>query len=167
MNELIPSLYDFSAHLLDGTLTSFSRYRGQVLLIVNTASRCGFTPQYEALEQLYRRYRDRGFSVLGFPSNQFGRQEPGTSDEIASFCQLNYGVSFPVFAKIEVNGPNTHPLYRYLKTQQPGSFRWLLKGRIRWNFNKFLVDRSGRPMARYGSTTRPEALDGTIHQLLC
>lgn len=160
------SVYEFSATLLDGHSIPLREYRGHVLLIVNTASLCGFTPQYAGLERLYRDYRERGLVVLGFPSNQFGRQEPGTAAEIGVFCQKNYGVSFPVFAKIEVNGPKPHPLYRFLKQQQPGSFGFLTRGRISWNFTKFLVDRAGRVAHRYSPSTTPEKLRSDIEKLL-
>lgn len=164
MNGL--SIYAFSAPLLDGRMLSLETYHGQVLLIVNTASRCGFTPQYGALEALYREHRERGFTVLAFPCNQFGRQEPGSAAEIAQFCTLNYGVSFPVFAKIEVNGSQAHPLYRFLKRQQPGRFGFLTGGRIPWNFTKFVIDRAGRVVARFGPATRPEKIVPLVERLL-
>ncbi len=157
------SVYKFSAPLLDGRVVGLDTLKGQVLLIVNTASQCGFTPQYAGLEALYRRYRDRGFEVLGFPCNQFGRQEPGTELEIGTFCERNYGVSFPMFAKIEVNGPEAHPLYQFLKTQRRGL---LGTERIKWNFTKFLVDRQGRVVRRYGSSTKPEEIAQEIERLL-
>lgn len=138
-------------------------YAGKVLLIVNTASHCGFTPQYAALEALYQRYRERGLVVLGFPCNQFGSQEPGEAEEIASFCQKNYGVSFPMFAKIEVNGNEAHPLYQYLKKAAPGL---LGSEGIKWNFTKFLVDREGKVLARYASALKPEDMADDIERLL-
>lgn len=159
-------IYSFSAALLDGRIVPFEEFRGRVLLIVNTASRCGFTPQYEGLEALYRANRERGLAVLGFPSNQFGRQEPGTESEIASFCQRNYGVSFPMFAKIEVNGASAHPLYRYLKRCNRGRFGILTGGRIPWNFTKFLVARNGAVVGRFGPRTRPAELAPQIEALL-
>jgi glutathione peroxidase len=159
-------LYDFSAPLLDGSELSLRTFAGQVLLIVNTASQCGFTPQYGGLEALYLAFRERGFTVLAFPCNQFGAQEPGSASQIASFCQHNYGVSFPVFAKIEVNGPGTHPLYRYLKTQRRGMLGWIGHGRIPWNFTKFLIERSGKVAARYGPPTKPQKLTAAIERLL-
>ena len=159
-------LYDFSAPLLDGSELSLRSFAGQVLLIVNTASHCGFTPQYGGLEALYLAYRERGFTVLAFPCNQFGAQEPGSASEIASFCQRNYGVSIPLFAKIEVNGPGTHPLYRYLKSQKPGFLGWIGRGRIPWNFTKFLIERSGKVAARYGPATKPPKLTDSIERLL-
>jgi glutathione peroxidase len=160
------SVFDFSATLLDGRTVALGEFRGHVLLIVNTASQCGFTPQYAGLEALYRRYRERGFAVLGFPSNQFGRQEPGTADEIGAFCQGKYGVSFPLFAKVDVNGPRAHPLYRFLKREKPGLFGLLSRGRISWNFTKFLVWRSGRVAARFSPGASPESLAGPIEELL-
>ncbi len=157
------TIYDFSAPLLDGGAMSLSEFRGEVLLVVNTASKCGFTPQYAGLEQLYQTYKNRRFEVLGFPCNQFGAQEPGTEAEIGVFCRLNYGVSFPVFTKIEVNGPHTHPLYAFLKKQKPGIFG---TERIKWNFTKFLVDRRGRPRGRYAPSAEPKSLASAIERLL-
>ena len=156
------NIYAFSAPLLDGREAKLVDFAGKVLLIVNTASRCGFTPQYEGLERLYRTYKDRGFVVLGFPCDQFGGQEPGTAEQIGAFCQKNYGVSFPMFAKIEVNGPNTPPLYQYLKNQR-GFFGFR---RISWNFTKFLVDRSGRAVQRFAPSKKPEAMTVAIEKLL-
>ena len=163
MEETAKIVYAFSAPLLDGRTVGLDEFRGRVLLIVNTASRCGFTPQYKALEQLYLAYKDRGFEVLDFPCNQFGRQEPGTAEEIGAFCQQNYGVSFPVFAKIDVNGANAHPLYRFLKRSRPGIFR---TERIKWNFTKFLVDRRGNVVGRYAPSKDPAALAAGIERLL-
>lgn len=160
------SLFDFSAHQLDSRVVSLRQFQGNVLLIVNTASQCGFTPQLGGLEALYRAYRDRGFLVLAFPCNQFGAQEPGSPAEIEQFCQLNYGVSFPVFAKIQVNGRGAHPLYRFLKARKPGFLGLFTRGRIQWNFTKFLVDRQGLAIARYGPATRPAKLAPTIELLL-
>ena len=157
------SVYDFSAQLLDGGALGLAEFKGRVLLIVNTASQCGFTPQYAGLEELYRAYRERGFAVLGFPSNQFGAQEPGTAADIGAFCERNYGVSFPMFAKIDVNGPQAHPLYRFLKKSKPGL---LGSERIKWNFTKFLIDRSGRPVARFAPSTKPRELTSRIEELL-
>jgi glutathione peroxidase len=166
MDDRAESVFGFSAELLDGRAVSLETFRGHVLLIANTASLCGFTPQYEGLERLYRDYRGRGLTVLGFPSNQFGRQEPGTAVEIGAFCEKNYGVSFPVFAKIDVNGRRAHPLYRFLKKQQPGAFGFLTGGRISWNFTKFLVDRAGRVAARCPPSMAPEKLRPAIERLL-
>lgn len=155
--------YAFSAERLQGGVQSFSEYAGKVVLVVNTASKCGFTPQYEGLEALYRRYGEQGLVVLGFPCNQFGEQEPGAADEIVGFCQKNYGVSFPMFAKIDVNGENTHPLYRHLKQAARGL---LGSEGIKWNFTKFLIDREGNVVERYAPQTTPEALAGKIEALL-
>jgi glutathione peroxidase len=156
------SIYDFTATSLAGEDVSLKRFEGQVLLIVNTASACGFTPQYKGLEALQKAYGSRGFSVLGFPCNQFGRQEPGNAAQIGQFCSKNYAVSFPMFDKIEVNGDHAHALYRYLKGEKSG----LLGPSIKWNFTKFLVDRSGKVVARHAPTTTPEALTREIEALL-
>lgn len=156
-------LSGFTAERLQGGMQTLADYAGKVLLIVNTASNCGFTPQYEGLEALYQRYRERGLVILGFPCNQFGAQEPGAADEIASFCQKNYGVSFPMFARIEVNGDNTHPLYQHLKKAAPGL---LGTEGIKWNFTKFLVNRTGEVIKRYASAQAPEALASDIEALL-
>jgi len=156
-------IYDIAVRTIDGRDITLSEYRGKVLLIVNTASKCGFTPQYAGLEQLYKRYKDRGFVVLGFPCNQFAGQEPGSEAEIASFCSLNYGVTFPMFAKIDVNGPNRHPLYRHLISRKPGL---LGSGSIKWNFTKFLVDREGRVVKRFGPAVKPEKIEADIRGLL-
>jgi len=166
MEQSAQTVYEFSAPLLDGSILDLEEFRGQVLLIVNTASQCGFTPQYAGLEGLYRAYKGRGFSVLGFPSNQFGAQEPGTAAEIGAFCERTYSVTFPLFAKIDVNGPHAHSLYRFLKRSKPGLFGVFAAGRIPWNFTKFLVDRQGRVTARYGPSTRPQGLTGAIERLL-
>lgn len=154
---------DFSATTLEGANQSLSAYRGQVLLIVNVVSECGFTPQYAGLEALYRRYKDRGFTVLGFPCNQFGRQEPGSSAEIREFCASRYDVTFPMFARIEVNGPDAHPLFQYLKHEQTGV---LGTEAIKWNFTKFLVDRQGRVAKRCAPMDVPESLAADIDALL-
>jgi glutathione peroxidase len=156
------SIYDFSATSLAGEDTPLKRFEGKVLLIVNTASACGFTPQYKGLEALQQNFGARGFSVLGFPCNQFGRQEPGNAAEIGQFCSSNYAVSFPMFDKIDVNGDNAHPLYQYLKGEKSG----LLGSSIKWNFTKFLIDRSGKVAGRYAPTTTPEALTNDIEALL-
>jgi len=156
------SIYDFTATSLGGEDVSFNRFAGQVLLIVNTASACGFTPQYKGLEKLQQAYGPRGFSILGFPCNQFGRQEPGNAAQIQQFCASNYAVSFPMFDKIDVNGDHAHPLYQYLKSEKSG----LLGPSIKWNFTKFLVDRSGKVVARHAPTTTPEALTKEIEALL-
>jgi glutathione peroxidase len=156
------SVHDFTATSLAGESVPLKRFEGQVLLIVNTASACGFTPQYKGLEALHRTLAPRGFSVLGFPCNQFGRQEPGDSSQIEQFCTTNYAISFPMFAKIDVNGDNAHPLYRYLKNAKSG----LLGPSIKWNFTKFLVDRTGQAVARHAPTATPEGLTREIEALL-
>jgi len=156
-------LYDIEVERLEGGITTMAEYAGKVLLIVNTASECGFTPQYAGLEQLYQTHRDRGLVVLGFPCNQFREQEPGNAAEIAAFCSKNYGVSFPMFAKIDVNGDTAHPLYAYLKQHAKGV---LGTEAIKWNFTKFLVDRSGARIERYAPMTKPEALAADIEALL-
>ncbi len=157
------SVHDFSAKSLSGEDVSLADYRGKVLLIVNTASKCGFTPQYAGLEKLHEELSPRGFAVLGFPCNQFGQQEPGDAQEIQNFCSLSYNVTFPMFAKIEVNGEGAHPLYEFLKSQKPG-----LLGieAIKWNFSKFLVDQQGRVVERYAPTTTPASLKGDVEALL-
>jgi glutathione peroxidase len=154
---------DIPIEAADGSSTNLSAFRGQVLLIVNTASQCGFTPQYAALEQLWRIYRDRGFAVLAFPCNQFGAQEPGDAGEIANFCRTTYDVTFPLFGKIEVNGSDAAPLYRHLKAEAPGV---LGSEAIKWNFTKFLIDRDGRVVQRYAPTTKPEDIAADIEALL-
>ena len=165
-NEFGETFYAHSAALLDGREARMAEFEGKVLLVVNTASRCGFTPQYRGLEELYRTYRERGFAVLGFPCNQFGRQEPGSAEEIGRFCATQYGVSFPIFAKIDVNGARTHSLYRLLKREQPGMLGMLGLSRVRWNFTKFLVDRRGNVVGRFAPSTKPEALARRIEALL-
>lgn len=157
------NVFDFHAVALDGTPTDLSRYRGQVLLIVNTASACGFTPQYKGLEAIYRQFHERGVEVLGFPCNQFGKQESGNEAEIGAFCEKNYGVTFPLFSKIDVNGPAAHPLFRHLKQAAPGL---LGTQRIKWNFTKFLVGRDGKVVDRYAPTTKPEDIAKDIEKLL-
>lgn len=154
--------YDFEATSIDGAEQNLADYRGQVLLVVNTASKCGFTPQYEGLEELYRTYAERGLVVLGFPCNQFYGQEPGDADEIANFCSTTYDVSFPMFAKIDVNGDDAHPLYRWLKGEHGG----VLGDRIKWNFTKFLVDRDGNVVKRYAPATKPDKIADDIEALL-
>ena len=157
------SIYDFSAKSLQGKNVSLADYKGEALLIVNTASKCGFTPQYEGLEKLYEKLHEKGLTVLGFPCNQFGKQEPGSAEEIGAFCQMNYGVSFPMFDKIEVNGPNAHPLYGYLKGEQPGI---LGTKNIKWNFTKFLVDKTGKVVDRFAPMTKPEDIEKAIEKVL-
>jgi len=156
-------VYDFEVNRLNGDPVKLGEYRGKVLLIVNTASKCGFTPQYSGLEKLYAKFNPRGLEILGFPCNQFGKQEPGGSEAIAEFCSVNYGVTFPMFEKIEVNGKDAHPLYRYLK----GEARGVLGSEpIKWNFTKFLVNRDGEVVERYGSATKPEQLEADIEAAL-
>ena len=150
--------YDFTATSIDGEEVAMADYRGQAVVVVNTASRCGFTPQYDGLEALYRAHRDEGLVVLGFPCNQFKGQEPGSEEEIASFCRLDHGVTFPLFAKVEVNGPGTHPLWAWLKAQRPGT----LGEAVKWNFTKFLVGRDGQVIARYAPTTTPEKMEADV-----
>ncbi len=157
------SVYDFSAESLDGTEVPLGTYHGKVLLIVNVASQCGFTPQYAGLESLYRRLAPEGLAVLGFPCDQFGHQEPGDSAAIREFCSLNYGVSFPLFAKIEVNGDRAHPLYRYLKHAARGI---LGTERIKWNFTKFLVDRAGQVVSRFSPADTPASIENDVAALL-
>jgi len=155
--------YDFCARAIDGSDVPLERYRGKVMLIVNTASKCGFTPQYEGLEMLHEQLSDRGLVVLGFPCNQFGSQEPGSEQEIDTFCRTAYDIKFPMFAKIDVNGPDAHPLYGWLKSNAKGI---LGTEGIKWNFTKFLLDRSGNIVCRYAPTTKPEAIRGDIEELL-
>jgi len=162
-DEKVQSIYDFEVKTIDGNMTTLAPYKGKVMLIVNTASKCGFTPQYAGLQELYDTYEERGFVVLGFPCNQFAEQEPGTNEEIKKFCTVNFAVDFPMFAKIDVNGDNTAPLYRYLKAQQPG-FLWT-EG-IKWNFTKFLVDRNGKVVERYAPSTKPASIAKDIEKLL-
>ncbi|GGB39451.1 glutathione peroxidase [Fictibacillus barbaricus] len=157
------SVYDFSVDTIKGEETSLNKYKGDVLLIVNTASKCGFTPQYQGLQSLYENHKEKGFSVLGFPCNQFGAQEPGTSGEIMEFCELNYGVNFPMFAKLNVNGDDAHPLFKYLASEAPGI---LGSKAIKWNFTKFLVDRDGRVVKRFAPTDKPETIEKHIQELL-
>jgi len=157
------SIYDFEVRQIDGEQVPLARFKGQVLLIVNTASHCGFTPQFGGLEDLYERYRERGFAVLGFPSNQFGNQDPGSNDEIGAFCQKNYGVSFPMMSKIEVNGPGADPLYRWLVKEKPGL---LGSTAIKWNFTKFLVGRDGAVIRRYAPLDAPATIARDIEAAL-
>ena len=157
------SVFDFSATTIDGQFLDLSAYKGKVLLIVNTASKCGFTPQYKGLQKIFEQYVERGFEVLGFPCDQFGHQEPGNEADINSFCEMNFGVSFPLFAKIDVNGKDAHPLFAHLKTEAPGL---LGSEGIKWNFTKFLVDREGRVVSCYAPATSPESIDRDIEALL-
>ncbi|HET9189904.1 MAG TPA: glutathione peroxidase [Rudaea sp.] len=153
------SVYDFSARTIDGDEQKLSAYKGKTLLVVNVASKCGFTPQYTGLEALYEKFKDKGLVVLGFPCDQFGHQEPGDENEIKNFCSLNYDVKFPLFAKIEVNGANAHPLYKYLKSQAKGL---LGSESIKWNFTKFLIDKDGKVMTRYAPVDTPEKIEKDV-----
>ncbi len=157
------SVYDFDAKTIDGASTKLDAYKGKALLIVNVASKCGFTPQYKGLEALHKQYQGKGFEVLGFPCDQFGHQEPGDEKEIKEFCSLTYDVSFPMFAKIKVNGDDAHPLYKYLKSQEKG---FLGTEFIKWNFTKFLIDKNGHVVKRYGSADKPESIAKDVEALL-
>ncbi|WP_151825161.1 glutathione peroxidase [Acinetobacter bereziniae] len=156
------NIYQFEAELLEGENKSFSDYQGKVLLIVNTASKCGFTPQFAGLEKLYEKYKDQGLEVLGFPCNQFGGQDPGTNEQIGSYCQRNYGVSFPMFAKVNVKGPEAHVIFRYLTNNSKG----ILGNGIKWNFTKFLINKKGEVINRYAPTTKPEDIELDIEKAL-
>ncbi len=156
------TFYDFEAERLDGTMESMGTYKGKTIIVVNTASKCGLTPQYEGLEKLYKTYKDQGLVILGFPCNQFGSQEPGTADEIQEFCQLNYGVNFPMFAKVDVNGDSAHPIFKYLKSELKG----LLGGKIKWNFTKFVIDKNGKPVKRFAPISTPESMEDYILEIL-
>ncbi|MFC2947824.1 glutathione peroxidase [Virgibacillus sediminis] len=156
------SIYDFSATTIEGEEKSLEVYKGKVLLIVNTASKCGFTPQFEALQSLYEEYKDQGFEILGFPSNQFKEQDPGTDEEIAEFCQKNYGVTFQMFSKVDVKGENAHPLFNYLTNQKKG----IMTNQIKWNFTKFLINRQGEVIERYAPQAKPESLRKDIVEAL-
>ena len=156
------TIYDYSAVLNNGQEVSLSDYQGKVLLIVNTASACGFTPQYEGLEKLYKEFSGQGLEILAFPCNQFGKQEPGDESQISEFCEINYGVSFPMFGKIDVNGDHTHPVFKYLKDELPG----MLGKNIKWNFTKFLIGKDGRPIKRFSPTTKPADIKVHIEKAL-
>ncbi|MGC3979321.1 MAG: glutathione peroxidase [Paludibacteraceae bacterium] len=156
------TFYNFSATSLQGKEIGMDTYKGKTVLVVNTASKCGLTPQYEGLERLYREYKDKGLVVLGFPCNQFGNQEPGDEIQISEGCLINYGVSFPMFSKIEVNGRNAHPVYKYLKKELPG----FPGNEIKWNFGKFLIDKNGKPMKRFSPLMKPEKLKKYLDKLL-
>jgi len=157
------SLYDFSVKDIHGKTVGLDAYKGKALLIVNTASQCGFTPQYKGLEALYKKFHAKGFEILGFPCNQFGAQEPGSEADIESFCEVNYGVTFPLFAKVDVNGDDAAPVYKFLKKARPGL---LNTEAIKWNFTKFLVDRNGKVLERYAPNAEPESLAGDIEKVL-
>lgn len=161
--EEMQSFYDFNATSIRGETLSMSQYKGKVVLVVNVASKCGFTPQYEGLEELYEEHEEKGFEILGFPCNQFSEQESGTHEEIQNFCKVNFGVTFPLFEKIDVNGENTHPLYTFLKSKATG-FLW--SESIKWNFTKFLVNKNGKVITRYSSMTKPKDIEADILKLL-
>lgn len=156
------NLYDFEADILSGKTIPLKQFEGKTVIVVNTASKCGLTPQYEGLESLYQKYKDDGLVVLGFPCNQFGKQEQGNSEEIKEFCEVNYGVSFPIFSKIEVNGNEAHPLFKFLKSKLGG----LLGSKIKWNFTKFVVDKNGKPLKRFSPFTSPEKMEPFIKKIL-
>lgn len=156
-------IYQFTGVTIQGKEKSIADFRGKVMLVVNTASKCGFTPQFKGLEAMYEKYKDQGLEILGFPCNQFMKQDPAGNDEIAEFCEMNYGVTFPMFAKIEVNGDNTHPLFKYLKAEAPGM---LGSQAIKWNFTKFLVDRNGNVVARFAPKDTPESIESKVKKLL-
>ena len=157
------SIYNFEVTNISGETETLEKYNDKVLLIVNVASKCGFTPQYKGLEELYKKYKDQGLEILGFPCNQFGKQEPGSDEEISSFCEINFGVTFPLFSKIDVNGNNTHPLFNYLKKELPGL---LGSEKIKWNFTKFLIDKKGNPVKRFAPKDSPKSLIPEVEKLL-
>ncbi|MBL7471638.1 glutathione peroxidase [Robertkochia sediminum] len=157
------NFYDHEALKLNGEPQDMSAYKGKTIIVVNTASKCGFTPQYKGLEKLYQKYKDDGLVILGFPCNQFGKQESGSSDEIQEFCEMNYGVTFPMFEKVRVNGVNAHPIFKHLRSSLPGG---LFGSRIKWNFTKFVIDKKGKPVKRFSPTTKPEKMEGYIQRVL-
>ena len=154
--------YNLEAKKINGEMVSMSEYKGKTVIVVNTASKCGFTPQFEGLEKLYEKYKDKGLVILGFPCNQFGKQEPGVGEEIQEFCQVNYGVSFPIFDKVNVNGSSTHPIFKYLKSNLGG----FLGSSIKWNFTKFVIDKNGKPIKRFSPITKPEDMESFIKFLM-
>ena len=157
------TFYDFEAKKINGQTVSMKAYQGKTIVVVNTASKCGFTPQYEGLEAFYQKYKSQGLVILGFPCNQFGKQEPGTSDEIEEFCEINYGVTFPLFEKIDVNGKDTHPIFKFLKANVSNG---IFGSKIKWNFTKFIVNSQGVPVKRFSSTTKPEKMEKSILKFL-
>lgn len=157
------NFYDFEAKQLNGETISMKQFEGKTTIVVNTASKCGLTPQYEGLEKLYQQYKEEGLVILGFPSNQFANQEPGSSEDIQEFCQINYGVSFPMFDKVDVNGGNAHPLFKYLKSELGGG---IFGSKIKWNFTKFIIDKNGNPVKRFSPTTKPKKMKSTIKKLM-
>lgn len=156
------NIFEFDAKKLNGENISLKEFEGKTIVIVNTASKCGLTPQYEGLENLYKKYKDKGLVILGFPCNQFGQQEKGTAEEISEFCEINYGVSFPMFDKVEVNGTNAHPIFKYLKSKLRGIFG----SDIKWNFTKFIIDKNGNPVKRFAPTTKPEKMESYLQKIL-
>lgn len=160
--QITMNFYDLEAKTLQGKTIPMSAYKGKTVVVVNTASKCGLTPQYEGLEELYEKYKDQGLEILGFPCNQFGNQEPGSADDIEEFCQVNYGVSFTMFDKVDVNGSRTHPVFQYLKSELGG----LLGSKIKWNFTKFLIDKNGKPVKRYAPIAKPQKMEASIKRLL-
>ncbi|MEH0152540.1 glutathione peroxidase [Limibacter armeniacum] len=156
------TFYEFEATNIQGKNVPMESFKGKTVVVVNTASKCGLTPHYKGLEKLYNKYKDRGLVVLGFPCNQFGEQEPGSAEDIQEFCQLNYGVSFPMFDKVDVNGENAHPIFEYLKSELNG----FLGNKIKWNFTKFLIDKNGKPVKRFAPTTKPDRMEASIEKII-
>lgn len=156
------NFYEFEANKLNGESSKMDEYKGKTVIVVNTASKCGLTPQYEGLEKMYSKYKDKGLVILGFPCNQFGKQEPGGADDIQEFCQVNYGVSFPIYEKVDVNGASAHPIFKYLKSELGG----FLGSKIKWNFTKFVIDKDGKPVKRFAPTTKPESMEAYIEKII-
>lgn len=156
------NFYEFEANKLNGEASKMDEYKGKTVVVVNTASKCGLTPQYEGLEKMYNKYKDKGLVILGFPCNQFGKQEPGEADDIQEFCQVNYGVSFPMYEKVDVNGESAHPIFKYLKSELCG----FLGSKIKWNFTKFVIDKDGKPVKRFAPTTKPESMEEYIEKII-
>lgn len=156
------NFYEFEANKLNGEASKMDEYKGKTVVVVNTASKCGLTPQYEGLEKMYNKYKDKGLVILGFPCNQFGKQEPGEADDIQEFCQVNYGVSFPMYEKVDVNGESAHPIFKYLKSELGG----FLGSKIKWNFTKFVIDKDGKPVKRFAPTTKPESMEEYIEKII-
>jgi glutathione peroxidase len=156
------NFYEFEANKLNGESSKMDEYKGKTVIVVNTASKCGLTPQYEGLEKMYSKYKDKGLVILGFPCNQFGKQEPGGADDIQEFCQVNYGVSFPMYEKVDVNGELAHPIFKYLKSELGG----FLGSKIKWNFTKFVIDKDGKPLKRFAPTTKPESMEAYIEKII-
>ena len=156
------NFYEFEANKLNGESSKMDEYKGKTVIVVNTASKCGLTPQYEGLEKMYSKYKDKGLVILGFPCNQFGKQEPGGADDIQEFCQVNYGVSFPMYEKVDVNGASAHSIFKYLKSELGG----FLGSKIKWNFTKFVIDKDGKPLKRFAPTTKPESMEAYIEKII-